>query len=244
MTTLRTVFISSLSVLLMHSLSAFAENSAKPLPPPPYAVHVSDYLIVGVQWNEAEVKKLLPSHIRPAKDMSGGIAIYRSDRGFGISPYQAVYTFVDVEGYDSTAGTKARWILQAGYGPSEEIAHAIRSAYGWPAHAATVSVESSTNANVQRARAQVGTAEVASLEIRLGTQGCTNAAGVNNYLYASSERISVNEVPFEGEWCPAEPVQVRMNASAAHPFGALTPAKLLWAGGFKGSIALSHPLQR
>ena len=54
----------------------------------------------------AKLRAWLPAGVRPVAESTGGIAIYTSHRGFGISPYQAVYFYADIEGFDSASGMK------------------------------------------------------------------------------------------------------------------------------------------
>ena len=53
----------------------------------------------------------------------------------------------------------------------------------------------------------------------------------------------VNEIPFLGEFCPADPGKVEFLMAADHPFAQLKPVKILWAGEFNdGIFSFSSPV--
>lgn len=213
------------------------------VPPPPYQVHVSDYVVVGVVWNEATVRKLLPAGVKPSADMSGGIALYKSDRGFGISPYDSVYAFVNVEGHDAGPGVKGRWMLQGGYGPDDKVAAAIRATYGWPVRAAAVTITDTVQG--KRAVAQIGGRDVFEIELKVAALPCDWVAGINHYVGGGAGRFNVNQIPFQGQWCGGEPTKVANLAPADDPMAVLLPAKVVWGGLFRdGAIAFTKPLAK
>lgn len=213
------------------------------VPPPPWQVHVSDYVVVGVVWNEATVKKLLPAGIKPSADMSGGIAIYKSDNGWGISPYDSAYTFINVEGFDSAQGMKGRWIVQGLYGPEEKVAAAIRAAYGWQVRAGSTAITDTGSG--RRAVASVGGRDVLEVELNVDASKCVRVGGINHYVSGTAAKPVVNQIPFEGDWCGGEPVKAAVIAPADDPFAATVPAKVIWGGEFRnGAIAFTRPVSK
>jgi hypothetical protein len=66
-------------------------------------------------------------------------------------------------------------------------------------------------------------------EIKSGAGECSPAAGRINYPGVSASQVVVNEIPFVGESCKAEPVSLKVNAPADDPFSAYTVNKILWA---------------
>lgn len=76
-------------------------NAGGPPAAPPYLVAGSNHIIVGVVWEEAAVRRALPAWVTPVEGMTGAINIYQAERGYGLTPYQSAYFWVDVEGYDS-----------------------------------------------------------------------------------------------------------------------------------------------
>lgn len=234
-------FASLAAIALAFGAAASAEDGK--VPAPPYQVHVSDYLVVGVVWNEATVRKLLPAGLKPSADMSGGIALYKSDRGFGISPYDSVYAFVNVEGHDAGPGVKGRWMLQGGYGPDDKVAAAIRSTYGWPVRAATVTITETVQG--KRAVAQIGGRDVFEIELKTTAVPCDWVAGINHYVGGSAGRLNVNQIPFQGQWCGGEPIKVANVAPVDDPMAVLVPAKVVWGGLFRdGAIAFTKPIAK
>src|SRR4249920_1991722 len=86
-------------------------NAQDKLLPPPYQMAGTNHVLIGVVWDEAAIRKALPSGITPVKEMTGGINIYQAERGYVIGQYQSAYFWVDIEGFDSPDGTKGRWML-------------------------------------------------------------------------------------------------------------------------------------
>ena len=99
------------------SVACGSSAAADPILPPPYQMAGTNHVLIGVVWDEAAVRKVLPPGITPVKDMTGGINIYQAERGYVIGPYQSAYFWVDVEGFDSPEGIKGRWMLAGVYGP-------------------------------------------------------------------------------------------------------------------------------
>jgi len=213
------------------------------VPPPPWQVQVSDYLIVGVVWNEAAIRKALPPGIKAVAGMTGGIAVYKSDGGYGISPYDSAYGYVDIEGFDTAQGAKGRWILQGIYGPEEKMAAAIRSAYGWSVRAGEVTLTETTRG--RRGVAAIGGRDVLDVELNLSALPCSAVGGINHYVSGTAAKPIVNQIPFAGQWCGGEPVKANVVASADDPFATFVPAKILWAGAFRdGAIAFTRPVTK
>lgn len=70
-------------------------------------------------------------------------------------------------------------------------------------------------------------------------------AGTLNYPVQIKGKIFVNQIPFSGDWCAAEPVSLKVVASAGDVFSTLVPAKVVWAGEFRnGSFAFVRPVSR
>lgn len=219
---------------------AYADDGR--LPGPPWQAHVTEYMMAGVVWNETAIRKLLPPGVKPVADMSGGVALYKSDRGYGVSPYDSFYLFVNIEGADTAQGGKGRWILAGGYGPDERLAGALRSTYGYPVR--TAQVEFTETVQGRRAVARVGGKDVLEMEVNSSALPCDKIAGINNYVSSNGGKLNVNEIPFLGHWCGAEVVKLNVLAPG-DPIAQLLPAKVVWAGEFRdGSIAFSRPIPK
>jgi hypothetical protein len=123
--------------------ASFSANAEKPnaVPPPPWLMTGTHGIEVGYALDEAAVRKLLPKAVQPVKEMTGGFELYVSPGGFGLGSYSAFNVFVDVEGSDMPDGRKGRWMLLGYYGPSEQVAAALREHYGYPVRAGSARVQ-------------------------------------------------------------------------------------------------------
>lgn len=137
----RTSKVSGLAHLAV-SLFAIAA-SAQEVPPPPWVMSGTHGIEVGYALDEAIVRRLLPKGIEPVSEMTGGFELYTSPEGYGIAPYSAFNIFVDVEGLDMPDGRKGRWMLMGFYGPSEQVAAALREHFSWPVRAGSSRVQKS-----------------------------------------------------------------------------------------------------
>jgi hypothetical protein len=233
-----------LAHLMLAVGAARAADTDGPLPMPPHLVGFDRALFVGVVWDAKKLRTWLPAGVRPVPENSGGIAIYTSDRGYGISPYHGVYLFADIEGFDSATGMKARWMLQGGYGPGERLPAAIREAYRWPVRSGRVVFEDGSEA--RSAIGHIAGQEVVRVSIRRSDK-CDRIAGIVNYVSPATAagRFLVNEIPFEGPWCNVDPLSVKITALADDVVAEMVPAKILWAADFSGgTVAFSRPLSR
>jgi hypothetical protein len=204
---------------------------------PPFQMAGTNHVIVGVEWDEAVIKRVLPAGIKAVKGATGAINIYQVDRGFGIAPYQSVYMWVDIEGFDSPDGTKGRWMLAGAYGPKPETSKLLKEVYGMPVRNGTSRMEAT--AAGKRAVGSVEGVDVVVAEIRTSDE-CGPVGGVLNYPTAKKV---VNVIPFTGTWCKAEPVAVEIVAPAGDPFAQFKPAKVVWAGEFRdGAFAFANPV--
>ena len=77
----------------------------------PYVVRGNTHMLIGVTYDEASVREILPAGLEPAEGMSGGIQVYNSGGGEGVAAYSRSYAWVDLAGYDSITGNKGRYIL-------------------------------------------------------------------------------------------------------------------------------------
>lgn len=232
-------------VLSAASASQVLADAPAPIPAPPYHVAMDRALFVGVAWDPAKLRSWLPAGVRPVAESTGGIAIYTSNRGFGISPYQALYFYADIEGFDSASGMKGRWMLQGGYGPDDRLSAALRGTYRWPVRTASVRFEDDSAA--RSATGVVASREVLQISVRPATGACERYAGVTHYVSSApaAGRYMVNEIPWEGPWCNVEPVAVKITAPSDDPISALVPAKILWAGEFSGAtVTFTKPLTK
>jgi len=212
---------------------AFAEDKVVP---PPYLAAGSNHVVVGVVWDEAAIRKALPSWVTPVAEMTGAINIYQAERGYGLTPYQSAYFWVDVEGFDSPSGIKGRWMLQGVYGPQEKTSVALREFEGFPVRNGTSRFEAT--AEGKRAIGTVNGHDFVTVEIKSVPSPCDPASFTLNY----PTRKGLIEIPASGEVCKAEPVSVAVTARPGDPFAAFLPVKVVWAVEVKnGAFSLPRP---
>lgn len=235
--------IAALVGLFATTTLTFAQDKSKVPPNLPYQVAGTNHIIVGVVWEEAMLRKMLPAGVKPVKELTGAYNIYQASRGYGITPYNSVYAWADVEGYDSADGTKGRWMLAGAYGPDEKATTATRDMMGFPVRNGTTILEETTQG--RRATGLVNGQPVVVAEVKSSALPCDAAAGTLNYPVQIKGKILVNQIPFSGDWCAAEPVSLKIVAPAGDAFATLVPAKVVWAGEFRnGSFAFSRPVPR
>jgi hypothetical protein len=205
------------------------------VPPPPYQIAGANHVFVGVIWEEAAIRKALPPGITPVKDMTGAINIYQTGGSYAFGPYQSAYLWVDVEGFDSADGTKGRWMLAGVYGPSDKMPLALAEHYGFPVRVGGSRFEPTTQG--KRAIGSVNGRDIITVEIRALPGECQAAAGRVNYpgVSGKAKQLVVNEIPWVGDFCKAEPVAVNISAPAGDAFSAYPIAKVVWAAEFKNA---------
>jgi hypothetical protein len=206
----------------------------KPVPPP-YLVTGNNHVIVGVAWDEAAVRRALPSWVTPVEGATGAINIYTAQSGYGLTPYQSAYFWVDVEGFDSASGVKGRWMMQGVYGPQEKTSAAFREFFGLPVRNGMARLEDT--ADGKRAIGTVNGQDFVTIEVRSTTE-CGPGPVTLNYVGPKG----LTQIPASGEVCKAEPVAAEVHARPGDPFAAFRPVKLLWAIEVKnGSFSIARP---
>jgi len=211
------------------------------LTPPPYVVTGLETITTGVTWDEAAIRKALPPGVVPAKEMTGGINIYKAagGNGFGGS-YTAAYFWVDLEGLDSSDGTKGRWMLAGLYG-SEKVMAIVREFYGLPVRNGSARHEAAGNA--VRAVGSTDGRDLVVVEVKVDTTSCEQGGGGVSYL-SQMPRIKnfiVFSDAFWGEVCPAQVNSVQVIAPEGDPFAQFQPKHINWSIQFKGSAAVMPP---
>ena len=213
-------------------MSSLASGEA---PPPPYQTKCDGFGLL-VAYDDALVRSLLPPGIEPVDDMTGGINLYTAGQGYGLAPFSAFYFYVHVKGFDSSDGTKARWMLQGVYGPEGRVPAALHRYFGFPVRAG----ESRHDAN-EAITIGIGTLagrEVVRIVVRPkpATYNFVNfVAGAINFpgqLEATRE-IVVLQMPYVAEICEADPVSIDNMAPAGDPLSKLKSVKMVGAFAFK-----------
>jgi len=212
-------------------------------PPPPYQQTKGHGIGVGVVFDAAVVKSLLPPDIEPVEEMTGGINLYTAEEGYGLAPYSAFYLYVNIKAFDSADGTKGRWMLQGVYGPEKKVSAALHKYYGLPVRAGE-----SRRVNKDASTVGIGTLEgqeVVRIVVTPKPDACKSVAGTLNFpgQLEPSREIVVVQIPYVAEFCAADPVSVDITAPAGDPLNKLKPVKILGAAAFKNlAFALPRPV--
>lgn len=216
-------------------LAAGVAIAGEPPVAPPYVVAGTNHIIVGVVWEEAAVRKALPAWVTPVAGMTGAINIYQAERGYGITPYQSAYFWVDIEGYDSPSGVKARWMLQGIYGPQEKTSAALKTYLGLPVRNGTSRIEQ--NGDGKTAIGTINGQDFVTVTIKPSNE-CEAGAVTLNYVSANG----LTEIPAAGTVCKAEPLSATVHAPKGDPFADFRVAKVLWASEFRdGAFSITRP---
>lgn len=180
---------------------ALAEDAA----PPPYLMTEANTVTIAVTWAADSLGGLMPEGMEPVEDLSGGINIYDAEDGFGLSPYSAAYAYVNVAGHESDAGIPARFILGGWYGPDPKVADAMNTHF-----AAGVSTGASSQSEEGEEWTGTGGDDTGTIKVAVKPgEDCIAVAATLNYVNARDD--SLMQIPFEGDFCPAEPVSVEIS---------------------------------
>lgn len=224
-----------LLVLCATLIGAAPGHGAEAPAEPPYLTAGTHHLVIDVVWDPEIVRKALPSWIEPSAGMTGAINIYQVERGYGITPYQAVYFWVDVEGFDSPSGIKGRWMLAGVYGPDDRTSAAFREHYQLPVRRGSSRTEST--ADGLRAVGTVGETDFVTAAVKSSPKPCQ--AGAAMLSYPSPKGLI--EIPFVGEFCEVELLALDIAAPPGDPFAELEPVKVLGATEIRnGAFSLSR----
>jgi hypothetical protein len=229
-------------VTAMSALSAVAQEK---LTPPPYVLTGFETIATGVTWDEAAIKAVLPPGIVPAKEMTGGINIYKAAGGYGLGGgYTAAYMWVDLEGLDASDGTKGRWMLAGVYGPSQRASASFQGFFGLPVRNGSARHEQT--AGGVRAVGSYGGSDLVAVDVKIDSSKCGPGGGGVNFMsdMQPTNHLIMLSAAFWGEVCPAEVISARVVAPEGDPFAKFQPKKVNWSILFKGSVAVTPPVIR
>jgi hypothetical protein len=197
-------------------------------PPPPYQMAGGDHVQIGIVWDEA-VAANLPTGLRPAAGMTGGLSIYRTIQARVLRPYSSAYIWLDVEGFDTPEGFKGRWMLAGVYGPEPVAAKALSRHCGLPVRNGTSRFELSPSR--RKAIGTLNGRDVVTGEIIVGNDEFAPAEALLNYITRAplGDGLLLVEVPFAAEARAAQPVSVIFDAPAGDAFAGHRIARLDWA---------------
>jgi len=210
--------------------------------PPPYQMVGGSHVFVGVVWDESAIRMALPSNVRPAPGMTGGINVYQVMQGHVIGPYQSAYLWVDVEGYDAAPGMPARWMLAGVYGPDPKTATALSRYYNLPVRVGSSRFEPTAQGKL--AIATLGERDILTVEIRSNSGEGTLGTFLLHYVsqLAPNGELIVNQIPGVARTREAEVISVSIDAPSGDPFASFPIKRTDWAVEvLDGSYSFSFP---
>lgn len=232
-------------IVLATAIGASIASAQEKLTPPPYVLTGFETIVTGVTWDEAAVRAALPPGVLPAKDMTGGINIYKTAGGYGLGgAYTAAYMWVDLEGVDASDGTKGRWMLAGVYGPSQRVTTTFQEFYGLPIRNGSSRHEQT--AGGVRAIGSYGGRDLVAVDVKIDSTKCGPGGGGVNFLsdMPRTNHLVMLSAAFWGEVCPAEVVSARVVAPEGDPFAQFQPKKVNWSILFRGSVAVTPAVTR
>ena len=105
--------------------------AAQEIPAPPYYISRGEYVVIGVAYDEARVKKMVPAGVQMVPGATGVIIMYTAGESYGLPAYSSSWMGLDVEGFDPPGGGKARWMLTGLYSPGS-VAAALAKYFNYP----------------------------------------------------------------------------------------------------------------
>lgn len=234
-----------LAVLLAATMGAASAVAQDKLLPPPYILTGFETIATGVTWDEAAIRAALPPGVVPAKEMTGGINIYKVGGSYGPGgAFTAAYLWVDLEGIDASDGTKGRWMLAGVYGPSQQSTTSFQEFLGLPVRNGIARHEAT--AGGVRAVGSHGGRDLVAVDVKIDYSKCGPGGGALNFLsdMPRTNHLVAFSAAFWGEVCPAEVVSARVVAPNGDPFAQFQPKKVNWSILFKGSVAVTPPIAR
>jgi len=208
--------------------------------PPPYYIGRSEAVVIGIAYDESRIKRVAPAGVQMAPGATGVVIMYRTGDNYGLPPYSSSWLGLEVEGFDTPGGGKARWMLAGLYSP-EPVAAALAKHFNYPTREGSTRIEREGQRVV--AVGMMGGREMIRAELVLKSEPCMRIAGMAHETTRKpgADAIQLIKIPHLGNWCAAESTKVEIVAPASDPFGQLNPVKVLWGGYFDGGFGWSAP---
>jgi hypothetical protein len=227
--------------LVLSAAISFVAAAADEVPPPPYYISRGEFVVVGIAYDESRVKKMAPVGLQMSPGATGVIVMYTAGESYGLPPYSSSFMALEVEGFDTPAGGKARWMLTGLYSPASVTA-ALAKYFNYPVREGSTRLEREGRRVV--AVGTMGGREFIRVELMLKSEPCQRGPGFIHEITrkAGGNSIQLIKVPYVGEFCAAESTKVDITAPASDPFGQLNPVKVVWAGYLYGGFGWSAPV--
>ena len=218
-----------------------APAAAQEIPSPPYYISRGEYVVIGIAYDESRIKRAAPAGIQMAPGATGVIIMYTAGESYGLPAYSSSWMGLEVEGFDTPGGGKARWMLTGLYSPGT-VAAALAKYFNYPAREGSTRLEREGRRVV--AVGTMGGQEIIRAELVLKTEPCQRVSGMIHEVTrkAGADIMQLIKIPNVGDWCAAESTKVEISAPAGDPFGQLNPVKVLWGGFYYGGFGWSAPM--
>lgn len=219
-------FISFFAVLFAGGLLANLAAVSAQAGEYPYVVRGNQHLLIGITLDEAAVRAALPAGLEPADGITGGLNVYTSKGGEGVAAYERSYVWVDLKGYESVNGTKARYVLWAATstGPDK-----LKMA-GLPEVKGQTMLKKDGNSVSGTTTINGKTVMTTAIMLNEGPK-CGPSTGSVNYpcLPKADGKLMITQYTAHLTGCAAKPVSANIMVDPAHPLAKFKPTKLIWA---------------
>lgn len=221
--------------------SAYAD--ADDLPAPPYFVSSAEALVIGVAYDEASIKSLVPEGLSMAPGATGQVIMYTAEEAYGLPAYSSSFVAIDLAGFDAPNGAKARWMVTGLYSPAG-VADALVTHFHYPVREGPTRLHHEGRKLI--AVGSLGGRDMIRAEIVLAVDPCQRKSGLIHEVTQQSRSAAAQliHVPYVADWCTAETAKVEILAPAADAFAKMQPVKVLWAGLFRGGFGWSLAANR
>lgn len=228
---------SSLWALIFSLFTGFSgmSASAQEVSAPPYYIGRGEYVILKIAYDESRIKRVAPSDLQIASGTTGRIVMYTAGDNAGLPPYSSSWIGLEVDGFDTPDGSKARWMLSGLYSPAS-VAAALAKHFNYPTREGTTWLGRDGRRVV--AVGTMGGHEIIRAELILKDEPCQRVSGLVHEVTRNptANNIQLIKIPTLGDWCAAESATVKITAPTGDPFNDVGPVKVLWGGYFYGGF--------
>ncbi len=224
--------LSSSAIAVAMPLNLMADT-ALPTQPYPYLGGGGHVIEVGIAFDEAAVRALLPEGLEPAEGFTGGVDIYTNAYGWGVGAFSAGYVWLDLAGDPGPAGAPKRYMVRGYYSTLF---------YPFDVLKLGASTLEEKNGEFIGMAGPEGTT-VLSVTLKGDSTKCTpGVAGMDDYIWGhEAGAYLVTHIPAIGDVCEATPVNVEIATDKDAALAGLTPKALLWAVSIMSGGAAAFP---
>lgn len=199
---------------------------------PPYQNSECTFSVIGVAFDPAALRPVLPAGINPTPECTGGFQIYEPQRG-SLGHFSCVKIWLDVVGYDAPDGSKGRFILHASYSGG---GLAATDYYRWRMIGPGSGAQH-RNGDLVIADGRIGDERALRMVLRPGVTRQPASTGVHNWLGEDPfGSLCFVSTAFLFEAWPAEPIALDVGTSNNQYLNRLRPKQLLWGAYFTDAV--------